>query len=351
MACALMLRRSALDAVGLFDEGFFMYSEETDLERRLARAGHAVAWTPAMTVVHHQGRSTAAVPERRVNEEWRGRHRYWVKHHSPTGRRIAALALGAPVRAARRSSARCCCGCRRGCGRYRWRRPIPPSGGSARGTRCSACAGPASRSSRPSSTAVARLQVRTRQQRDRAEPLLVVAGADLLRVRDRGRGAADRRPPRRASRRSSAPPPSATVGADVARQGWSAHPPRRSSARPSSAARRPRVRNPRAPASRCRTPRSRPRRAGSPSPAGRAARRADAGQQRQRRRPGVAVVLEEAPVRRHREHRQHDATASAQATRRSTRRNPSTASTSVATSTSGPASQANHAADHHGGCW
>lgn len=94
MACALLMRRTALDAVGLFDEGFFMYSEETDLERRLAAAGHAVVWTPAVTVVHHQGRSTAAVPERRVNEQWRSRQRYWVKHHTPTGRRIAAFALG-----------------------------------------------------------------------------------------------------------------------------------------------------------------------------------------------------------------------------------------------------------------
>jgi GT2 family glycosyltransferase len=94
MASALLVRRSALDAVGLFDEGFFMYSEETDLERRLATAGHGVVWTPAVTVVHHQGRSTAVVPERRVNEEWRGRHRYWVKHHTPTGRRVAAIALG-----------------------------------------------------------------------------------------------------------------------------------------------------------------------------------------------------------------------------------------------------------------
>ena len=94
MACALMLRRSALDEVGLFDEGYFMYSEETDLERRLAKAGHEVRWTPAVTVVHHQGRSTMAVPERRVNEQWRGRHRYWVKHHTATGRRIAAFALG-----------------------------------------------------------------------------------------------------------------------------------------------------------------------------------------------------------------------------------------------------------------
>jgi GT2 family glycosyltransferase len=94
MASALMLRRTALEEVGLFDEGFFMYSEETDLERRLTDADHEVRWTPAVTVVHHQGRSTAAIPERRINEEWRGRHRYWVKHHRPAGRRIAAFALG-----------------------------------------------------------------------------------------------------------------------------------------------------------------------------------------------------------------------------------------------------------------
>ena len=94
MACALMVRRTALDEVGLFDEGFFMYSEETDLERRLADAGWEVRFTPAVTVVHHQGRSSATVPERRVNEQWRGRERYWLKHHSGPGRRIAATALG-----------------------------------------------------------------------------------------------------------------------------------------------------------------------------------------------------------------------------------------------------------------
>jgi N-acetylglucosaminyl-diphospho-decaprenol L-rhamnosyltransferase len=94
MACALMVRRSALDEVGLFDEGFFMYSEETDLERRLADADWEVRFTPAVTVVHHQGRSSAAVPERRVNEQWRGRERYWLKHHSALGRRVAATALG-----------------------------------------------------------------------------------------------------------------------------------------------------------------------------------------------------------------------------------------------------------------
>ena len=38
MAAALMLRREALDEVGLFDEEFFIYSEETDLSCRLTGA-------------------------------------------------------------------------------------------------------------------------------------------------------------------------------------------------------------------------------------------------------------------------------------------------------------------------
>jgi hypothetical protein len=34
------------------------------------------------------------MPERRINEMWRSRHRYWRKHHSRIGARVAALATG-----------------------------------------------------------------------------------------------------------------------------------------------------------------------------------------------------------------------------------------------------------------
>jgi GT2 family glycosyltransferase len=92
---ALVLRRQALDEVGLFDEGFFLYSEEVDLQFRLRRAGWEVCFFPEVTVVHHESQFSAAVPERRINEMWRSRHRYWRKHHSGGGARAAALFTGA----------------------------------------------------------------------------------------------------------------------------------------------------------------------------------------------------------------------------------------------------------------
>ena len=92
---AVVLRREALDEVGLFDESFFLYSEEVDLQARLHRAGWEVHYFPRVTVVHHESQFSADIPERRINEMWRSRHRYWQKHHSGAGARVAALATGA----------------------------------------------------------------------------------------------------------------------------------------------------------------------------------------------------------------------------------------------------------------
>ena len=94
MGAALVLRRRALDEVGLFDEDFFLYSEEVDLQFRLRRAGWEVHYLPDVTVVHHESQFSAEIPERRINEMWRSRHRYWRKHHSGAGARVAALATG-----------------------------------------------------------------------------------------------------------------------------------------------------------------------------------------------------------------------------------------------------------------
>ena len=94
MGAALVLRRDALDEAGLFDEDFFLYSEEVDLQFRLHQAGWEVHYFPDATVVHHESQFSADIPERRINEMWRSRHRYWQKHHGRVGARLAALATG-----------------------------------------------------------------------------------------------------------------------------------------------------------------------------------------------------------------------------------------------------------------
>lgn len=58
-----VLRRSALEGLPLFDERFFMYYEETDLCRRLAKSGYGVWFVPDVRVTHIGGESAKKVPQ------------------------------------------------------------------------------------------------------------------------------------------------------------------------------------------------------------------------------------------------------------------------------------------------
>jgi GT2 family glycosyltransferase len=79
-AC-LLARREALEAVGGFDEGFFLYEEDADLCRRLRSAGWRVLFTPAATVHHRLGKSMSHAPERSRVEYQRSHLLYYRKHH------------------------------------------------------------------------------------------------------------------------------------------------------------------------------------------------------------------------------------------------------------------------------
>jgi GT2 family glycosyltransferase len=67
VGAAMLAPRTALDAVriagyeGPFDEGYFMYSEELDLCRRIKTAGWRVIYVPDALVIHHEGRSSEQV--------------------------------------------------------------------------------------------------------------------------------------------------------------------------------------------------------------------------------------------------------------------------------------------------
>jgi GT2 family glycosyltransferase len=59
VGAAMLVRRQVLDDMaGPFDEGFFMYSEELDLCRRIKLAGWRIVYVPEAVVVHYEGRSS-----------------------------------------------------------------------------------------------------------------------------------------------------------------------------------------------------------------------------------------------------------------------------------------------------
>lgn len=91
-SCILM-RRSALAEVGGLDEGFFLYSEETDLFRRLRHRGWGVRFEPSATAYH---RGYGSAPWATVTPVLAGsRVRYARKHH---GRLVAVLeAIGVTI--------------------------------------------------------------------------------------------------------------------------------------------------------------------------------------------------------------------------------------------------------------
>ena len=53
----MLVRREALESAGCFDERFFMYSDETDLCRRIKTAGWEIRHVPQMTILHHDGKA------------------------------------------------------------------------------------------------------------------------------------------------------------------------------------------------------------------------------------------------------------------------------------------------------
>ena len=82
MSTAFMaFRREALEQVGLVDEAFFIYSDETDLQYRLHQAGWKILYLPDLRTVHFGGKSLN--PWRRRHLVYRGKLLFFQKHYAP----------------------------------------------------------------------------------------------------------------------------------------------------------------------------------------------------------------------------------------------------------------------------
>lgn len=96
LGATMMLRREVIQQTGMFDEQFFVYSEEVDWQWRMRKAGWRIFCVPNAHIVHLVGQSTSQVKAKSVLYLWESRLKLFKKHY-PTWKLILAkqvIALG-----------------------------------------------------------------------------------------------------------------------------------------------------------------------------------------------------------------------------------------------------------------
>ncbi len=78
----LLLRRKAFDAIGGFDERYFMYMEDVDLGDRLGRAGWLNVYVPGSEILHDKGHSTGRNPSRNLRAHHDSTYIYLSDRHT-----------------------------------------------------------------------------------------------------------------------------------------------------------------------------------------------------------------------------------------------------------------------------
>ena len=91
-AC-VMLRRTALDEVGLLDEDYFIYGDEADLQYRLKEAGWGIYFIPGADTIHFGGRSMNRWGRRKM--VYRGKMLFYRKNYGEGKTNALRVMLGA----------------------------------------------------------------------------------------------------------------------------------------------------------------------------------------------------------------------------------------------------------------
>jgi N-acetylglucosaminyl-diphospho-decaprenol L-rhamnosyltransferase len=79
----MMMRRRALDEVGLFDQGYWMYMEDLDLCYRFKQAGWTIWYEPSATVVHIKAGTSGKLRSPKLNYAFHyGMWRFYRTHYA-----------------------------------------------------------------------------------------------------------------------------------------------------------------------------------------------------------------------------------------------------------------------------
>ena len=91
--CFMLVRREAIEQVGMMDERFFMYGEETDWCYRFGKNGWKVMFAPVGQIIHFGGQSTSQKPVAMIVQLWLSILKFIRKHYSRPAYLIARLMI------------------------------------------------------------------------------------------------------------------------------------------------------------------------------------------------------------------------------------------------------------------
>jgi GT2 family glycosyltransferase len=89
----MIVRREVIDRVGLMDEGFFLYCEDSDWIARMRKAGYTIGCAPDVRIIHHHGTSSRQNEMLREITAVKSTLRYFAKHCNSTTVVLFRLAL------------------------------------------------------------------------------------------------------------------------------------------------------------------------------------------------------------------------------------------------------------------
>ena len=93
----MLLRKAALDQVGLLDEDYFMYGEDIDLSYRLTRGGWKNYYFPGTRIIHYEGESTKRTSVNYVFVFYRAMVIFAQKHFAPGRAGLFSLLINAAI--------------------------------------------------------------------------------------------------------------------------------------------------------------------------------------------------------------------------------------------------------------
>ena len=93
IGAALLVRREAVEQAGYFDLLFFMYSEETDWQKRIHQAGWTIDFCPDSVITHLGGQSSEGMKDRQFCEFNRSQIKFIRKHYGAGGAAVQRIAM------------------------------------------------------------------------------------------------------------------------------------------------------------------------------------------------------------------------------------------------------------------